>query len=85
MEDIQKTSRNELVGVLLSQHPHLDLNSDLLKQIDSISLVELIMVLEEKFTIRIASTEVSNRNFANIESMSQWIDQKIRTHAKRQS
>jgi len=43
--------------------------------LDSIAIVELITLIEEKFAVEFSEDELNMEAFANIRTLSQWIEQ----------
>ena len=72
-----------LVEILKPQYSHLDFNDSLLSQIESISIVTLIILLEKTFLIEVQPTEMNERNFSNLEAVVGWLEKKINSHATR--
>jgi acyl carrier protein len=46
--------------------------------VDSLAIVKLILVLEERFPIRITDEDVVPENFRDIESLSRFVQSKLR-------
>ena len=46
--------------------------------VDSLAIVKLILVLEERFPIRITDDDVVPENFRDIESLSRFVQSKLR-------
>jgi acyl carrier protein len=46
--------------------------------VDSLAIVKLILVLEERFPIRITDEDIVPENFRDIESLSRFVQSKLR-------
>ena len=75
--------RSLLVEVLQTQFSTLDMHTSWLSQIESINSVALIILLEKSFLIEVQASELNERNFSNLESVTVWLEKKITDHADR--
>ena len=73
--------RKMLIEILQIQFAGLDLGSPWLQQIESINVVALIIVLEKNFSIEVQAAEMNERNFLDLETVTAWLENKIKYHA----
>ena len=76
---IIKNTISEIVREL-AQNPDIKYDQTLLDDglIDSLTTIELISILEEKFNIQIDSEELNHHNFNTINNIANLIEQKIK-------
>jgi acyl carrier protein len=77
---MNKTTNEEILEILknISNIPNLTTNQLLLDEgiIDSLSTIELINILEEKFTINIGPDDLNHFNFNTISAISNLVNSK---------
>ncbi len=75
-----KQKRNEfecferLNQIFKDVYPNLNPNENVLRQIDSLSLVDFILRIESEFGVEIRPNEINDRNFASFRAISEWIE-----------
>ncbi len=50
--------------------------------LDSISIINFIVIIEEKFNFSFGETEIGSKLFSNIDSLTEFIDSKINAEEK---
>ena len=77
---MNKTTNEEILEILrnISNMPNLNVNQLLLDEgiIDSLSTIELISILEERFAINIAADDLNHFNFNSINAISNLVNSK---------
>jgi acyl carrier protein len=77
---MNKTTNEEILEILknISNEPNLTINHLLLDEgiIDSLSTIELISILEDKFEINIGSDDLNHFNFNTISAISNLVNSK---------
>jgi acyl carrier protein len=77
---MNKTTNEEILEILknISNIPNLTINQLLLDEgiIDSLSTIELISILEERFDINIGSDDLNHFNFNTISAISNLVNSK---------
>lgn len=77
---MNKTTNEEILGILknISNIPNLTINQLLLDEgiIDSLSTIELISILEERFAINIGADDLNHFNFNTITAISNLVNSK---------
>jgi acyl carrier protein len=75
-----KTTNEEILEILktISNLPNLTINQLLLDEgiIDSLSTIELISILEERFAINIEADDLNHFNFNTISAISNLVNSK---------
>lgn len=77
--------RKLLIQLLKNSFVRINVDNNLMNQIDSIGIVSLIVLLEEKFSIEIFPPEMNDRNFSSLETVTDWIYLKLEKNADRKS
>ena len=77
---MNKTTNEEILGILknISNIPNLTSDKLLLDEgiIDSLSTIELISILEERFAINIGADDLNHFNFNTITAISNLVNSK---------
>ena len=77
---MNKTTNEQILEILknISNIPNLTINQLLLDEgiIDSLSTIELISILEERFDINIGSDDLNHFNFNTISAISNLVNSK---------
>jgi acyl carrier protein len=69
--------KDKLRRLLEEKFPGTDLDADFAIQMNSMRVVELLVALEKEFGIRIDALEVDESNFANLEAMARFVEEKM--------
>jgi len=77
---MNKTTNDEILEILknISNLPDLSINQLLLDEgiIDSLSTIELISILEERFAINIGADDLNHFNFNTVSAISNLVNSK---------
>lgn len=70
--------REQIKQTLEECLPIVDLESDFLfSELDSLSITTILMVLSEKYDIKLESKDVTPRNFQSLDSIVQMVQSKL--------
>ncbi len=73
--------REQIKQTLEECLPIVDLESDFLfSELDSLSITTILMVLSEKYDIKLESKDVTPRNFQSLDSIVRMVQSKLLNH-----
>lgn len=73
--------REQIKQTLEECLPIVDLESDFLfSELDSLSITTILMVLSEKYGIKLESKDVTPRNFQSLDSIVRMVQSKLLNH-----
>ena len=73
--------REQIKQTLEECLPIVDLESDFLfSELDSLSITTILMVLSEKYGIKLESKDVKPRNFQSLDSIVRMVQSKLLNH-----
>ncbi len=70
--------RQHILSLLSDALPTVDFSSDFLfSELDSLSIVNILMILSDEYGIKLDSSDVTPRNFKSIDSLVSLVESKL--------
>lgn len=70
--------RQHILSLLSEALPTVDFSSDFLfSELDSLSIVNILMILSDEYGIKLDSSDVTPRNFKSIDSLVSLVESKL--------
>jgi len=68
---------SEIIKIIDEIYPGFENNKHHLDELDSFSLMELMVAIEEKFSIIFEADDFSHKNFSSVEKLADFIEIKL--------
>ncbi len=70
--------RQHILSLLSDALPTVDFSSDFLfSELDSLSIINIMMILSDEYGIKLDSSDVTPRNFKSIDSLVSLVESKL--------
>jgi len=71
--------KQRIIEIVSEAAPAADVNSDFLfAELDSLSVITILMLLSKEFNVELLATDATPRNFMNIDSIVRMMEDKMK-------